>query len=114
MNEALAAAEAELGGHRDAEATAKQAHGAAEAPIREKREALAALDAIGIALGVGKGNDEPPHRCPHCDGGLDITRGSTVIAVSTWKAPDTEAIEAELAKLREARIDLVRNLEKGW
>ena len=114
VNEALAAVEEELEGRRDAEATAKQAHGAAEAPIREKREALANLDAIGIELGVGKGNDEPPHRCPHCDGGLDITRGSTVIAVSTWKAPDIAAIEVELAKLREARIDLVRNLEKGW
>ena len=106
VNAALAEVEAELEGRRDAEATAKQAHGAAEAPIREQREALARLDATGVALKAGMELGGPTHECPHCGRGLAITT-SLVPEVKPWEPPDIEAIEAELAKLRGSRADMM-------
>ena len=117
VNEELAAVEVELESHRDAEATAKQAHGAAEAPIREKREALAALDAKGKALKAGMELGGPTHECPHCGRGLAVVFALTTSLlpeVRPWEPPDTAAIEADLAKLREARIDMTRDLEKAY
>ena len=104
VNTALAAVEEELEGRRDAEATARQAHDAASAPITEKRAALARLDATGKRLkaALDAGVPEPPFACPYCGGGIEVMADH----LAQWTAPDVSGAETELAKLRSDRTDM--------
>ena len=114
LNAALSEIETELAGLRDAERTAQIALGEASERVRERRDKLAALDAQGKAIKAEAGATEPPHTCPHCGGGLDIGHQWTGVGVSAWTPPDTEAIEKRLNEMREARIEMTRDLEVHW
>ena len=112
VNAALAEIETELGGHQDAEATARGTLHQWPSAIAEKRNALRLLDVRGKALAAAGADvtQIPPYTCPHCRQGLDIVDGQ----MSAYEPPDVEAIEAELAKLRESRLDMTRDLEQAW
>ena len=108
LNEALHKAESEAEGHRDAETTAKDALVAAQAPLHEKRDAVANLDTLGrtIKTSLEAGSAEPPHRCPECNAPLHLPSGRLV----AWVQPDAADVEAKLAEMRKSRATLMTDM----